>query len=44
MDLIGEMTIATGSAPMITIESEMRSGNKVVTKMTGLEVFEFYLY
>lgn len=35
----GEMTIATGSAPMITIEAEMRSGNKVVTKMTGLEVY-----
>lgn len=32
------MTIAAGSAPIITIEAEMRSGNKMVTKMTGLEV------
>lgn len=38
LKFIGEMTIATGSAPMITIEAEMRSGNKIVTKLTGLEV------
>jgi hypothetical protein len=34
----GEITVSAGSAPKIVIEGEMRAGNKVVTRMSGLEV------
>jgi hypothetical protein len=34
----GELTVATGPSPKISIEAEVRSGNKIVTRMSGVEV------